>query len=83
MKNFKYIVVLCLFLVNVSAFAQKTAIGNQDYNNDAIEMADVMRSEGKIYVLLAIILVIFAGFIFYLFKTEQKLKKLEKEIKIQ
>jgi preprotein translocase subunit YajC len=55
-------------------------IENQDYSNNSIEMADVMRSEGKIYVLVAIIVVIFIGFIFFLLKTEQKLKKIEKEI---
>lgn len=42
------------------------------------EMADVMRSEGKIYVVLAIILIILAGLFYYLFKLDQKISRFEK-----
>jgi hypothetical protein len=80
MKKFKIISLLLAILAGFSAFGQKMTIENQDYSNNSIAMADVMRSEGKIYVLVAIILVIFIGFIFYLIKTEQKLKKIEKEM---
>ena len=41
-------------------------------------MADIMRSEGKIYVVLAVILTIFAGIIFYLVRLDRKISKLEK-----
>ncbi|MFT4733075.1 MAG: ABC-type amino acid transport system permease subunit [Arcticibacterium sp.] len=80
MKKFKIISLLVTILAGFSAVGQKMTIENQDYSNNSIEMADVMRSEGKIYVLVAIIVVIFIGFIFFLLKTEQKLKKIEKEI---
>jgi len=46
----------------------------------AVEMADTMRSEGKIYVVVAIILSILAGFIAYLFMLDRKLTKLEKQL---
>jgi hypothetical protein len=42
------------------------------------EMADVMRSEGKIYVVVGIILIILAGLIIYLFVQDKKLSKIEK-----
>ncbi|MEQ9468785.1 MAG: hypothetical protein RLN88_15350 [Ekhidna sp.] len=46
-----------------------------------VEMADDFRGEGKIYVVIAIILVILAGFFFMLFKLDKRSKRLEKEIK--
>lgn len=42
------------------------------------EMADVMRSNGKIYVVVAVIVAIFAGIIIYLIRLDRKLTKLEK-----
>lgn len=46
-----------------------------------IPMADAFRSEGKIYVVIAIILIILFGMFFYLFRLDNKIKKLEDEIK--
>jgi len=45
-----------------------------------IEMADTMRSEGKIYVVVAIVLVIFAGLIGYLFILDRKITRIEKKL---
>ena len=42
------------------------------------EMADALRQSGKIYLVVAVILVIFAGIIFYLFRIENQLKKYER-----
>ena len=41
------------------------------------EMADRMRADGKIYVVVAIILVILAGFIIYLILMDRKVRRLE------
>ena len=41
-------------------------------------MADGMRAEGKIYVVVAIILIVLAGLIAYLVMLDRKVKKLEK-----
>ncbi len=46
-----------------------------------VEMADNFRGEGKIYVVIAIILVILTGFFYLLFKVDKKSKQLEKEIR--
>ncbi|MEQ8906696.1 CcmD family protein [Ekhidna sp.] len=54
-------------------------LGTQ-FANAQVEMADDFRGEGKIYVVIAIILVILAGFFFLLFKLDKKSKGLEKEI---
>ncbi len=42
-----------------------------------VEMADGMRSEGKIYVVVGIILIVLTGFVFYLVTLDRKVKKLE------
>ena len=44
-----------------------------------IPMADTFRSEGKIYVVLAVMLILLAGLLFYLFRIDKKLKRLEDE----
>ena len=44
---------------------------------DDIDMADGMRAEGKIYVVIAIIAVILAGLFIYLISIDRKVKRLE------
>jgi len=48
----------------------------------AQDMADEMRSNGKIYVVVAVLTTIFIGIILYLIRLDRKLTKLEKENKI-
>jgi CcmD family protein len=48
----------------------------------AQSMADEMRSNGKIYVVVTVLTVIFIGIIFYLIRLDRKISKLEKESKI-
>jgi len=62
---------LFFLFISTSVFAQ----------SESVEMADVMRQSGKIYVVLAVILIIFAGFIFFLIGLDRRVSKLEKEIK--
>lgn len=50
-------------------------------SNAQVEMADDFRGEGKIYVVVAIILVILIGFFVLLFKLDKRTKRLEKELK--
>lgn len=44
------------------------------------EMADVMRSNGKIYVIVAIVLIVLVGLIAYLFLLDRKVGNLEKRL---
>jgi len=46
--------------------------------NDA-DMADVMRSNGKIYVVVIVLATIFAGIITFLVRLERKITRLEKK----
>ena len=68
----KLFVFIVLLLINFLTHAQSTA--------DSVDMADTMRSNGKIYVVIAVILTIFAGIIIYLIRLDRKMTKLEKEL---
>ncbi|MEW6467425.1 MAG: CcmD family protein [Bacteroidota bacterium] len=45
------------------------------------EMADLMYSNGKIYVVVGVILLIFAGIIAYLVAIDRKVSRVERELK--
>jgi CcmD family protein len=63
---------LCLFmgiLFTASSYAQ----------SKEVDMADVMRSNGKIYIVVAVCLTILIGLFFYVFLIDRKISKLEKE----
>jgi CcmD family protein len=45
-----------------------------------IEMADQFRADGKIYVVISVVLLILIGLFLYLFNLGKKISKLEKEI---
>jgi CcmD family protein len=59
---------LCLVLCNIFAFAQQSS---------NVEMADTMRSSGKIYVVIGVICIVFVGLAIYLFTIDRRLKKIE------
>lgn len=44
-------------------------------------MADVMRSEGKIYVVVGIILIIIVGLLLYLVRLDRKITRIEEQIR--
>ncbi|MFN8291456.1 MAG: CcmD family protein [Chitinophagaceae bacterium] len=44
-------------------------------------MADTMRSNGRIYVVVAVVVTILAGLILYVARLDRKIGKLEKESK--
>ena len=48
---------------------------------EGIEMADRLRADGKIWVVVAVIAAVFAGIIIYLVRLDRQISKLEKEIK--
>lgn len=75
----KKILALILLLLSLNLIAQdKIEVTEADYSNTTVEMADQMRADGKIYVLVGIILIIFAGMVVYIVNTDRKISKLEK-----
>jgi K+-transporting ATPase A subunit len=47
-----------------------------------IEMADQFRSDGKIYVVVAVFAILMLGFFAYMYRIEQKISKKEKEFQL-
>lgn len=45
---------------------------------DQVPMAGMMRSNGKIYVVVAVLVIIFIGLLLFLVNLDRKLRKLEK-----
>lgn len=58
----------------------KIEITQNDYSNQSVEMADVFRQDGKIYVVVVVILTLLFGIFVYLFWLEKRLTKLEKDM---
>lgn len=58
---------LCNMLFSMKLFAQ-----------DKVEMADTMRSNGKIYVVVAVCLIILTGLFLYVMMIDRKMTRLEK-----
>lgn len=68
MRTKKILFMFLAFITALSVSAQ-----------DKVEMADDMRSSGKIYVVIAVILTILAGLIFYVWRLDRKITKLEND----
>lgn len=60
---------LILLMATMQLFAQ----------DNGVEMADSLRSSGKIYVVVICIVIILVGLLAYLFSIDKRLKKIEKE----
>ncbi len=72
MKEVKKILsLLSVLFISIVSVAQDTKSG----------MADLMRSNGRIYVVVAVILTILAGLILYVIRIDRKLSRLENEEK--
>ena len=56
-------------LLSIVSFAQ----------DKPVEMADAMRSNGKIYVVVTVCLIILVGLFIYVMGIDRKLRKLERE----
>jgi len=65
------IYMLCLLLSSLFATAQSPA---------GASMADEFRAQGKIYVVIAVLAIIFLAIIVYMIALDLKLRKVEKRI---
>lgn len=72
MQLLKNILLICLsFCLPSILFAQETA--------SKVKMADQFYEDGKIYIVVIVIVTILIGLFAYLFVLDKKLKKLEKD----
>jgi CcmD family protein len=58
-----------------------SAVQNVFGQDTSIEMADTMRSNGKIYVVVAVAAVVMAGILLYLVMMDRKISAIEKRLK--
>ncbi len=72
---------LSYLLATLLLFSQ-TLMAQQPVS-DGIQMADRLRADGKIWVVVAVIAAVFAGIIVYLIRLDMQIGKLEKEVKQQ
>ncbi|MCG3167786.1 MAG: hypothetical protein POELPBGB_03581 [Bacteroidia bacterium] len=70
-KILGFIAFCSLLLASLFSFGQET---------DKVDMAEAMRSNGKIYVVVAVIAIIFIGLVIFLITIDRKVKKLEKQM---
>jgi hypothetical protein len=64
----KLLILQLLLLTSLFTLAQDTKV----------DMADTMRSNGRIYVVVAVALTILAGLILYVVRLDRKISRLEK-----
>ena len=76
----KWLIVFFLLVSFQAKPQEKIEITSDDYQNSAVEMADIMRSEGKIYVLVGIIGIVLGGILVYVIYTDRKISRLEKQL---
>ena len=67
-KPVAFIFFLCISLCSLAQEGEK------------VKMADMMRSNGRIYVVIAVMLTILTGLVLYLVRLDKKIKKLENQI---
>ena len=72
MKSIRLTILLALILTSLNSLAQDTS---------DVEMADVLRQDGKIYTVVFGLVVILTGMIFLLIRVDRKLFRLEQEQK--
>jgi hypothetical protein len=72
----KWLLIFIGILFSYSVFAQNTV-------SERIEMADALRTSGKIYVVVLVVTVILTGLILYLIRLDRKISKLETEMSLK
>ena len=65
----KYLLLVSFVVLSFASHAQQQA-----------EMADTMRSNGKIFVVVGVILIILTGLFVYLFSLDKKVSRIEKSL---
>jgi hypothetical protein len=70
----KYLYSLLALFIFLPAMAQDSMPAG------GVEMADALRTSGKIYVVVAVLVLIMTGLFLYLVGLDRKIRKFEKEI---
>jgi uncharacterized membrane protein len=72
--------ILVLFFLSISVvYGVFSQISEE--NDQMVSMADQFREDGKIYVVIAVVLTILIGIGYYLWRMDVRLRKLEDDIR--
>jgi len=74
MKKLVY-VIFCVYCVLIAT----VCLAQNSETDEKPHMADGLRASGKIYVVVAVVVTILLGLIFYLVQLDRKMKKLERD----
>jgi hypothetical protein len=74
MRKVRFLPLIMFLLCTLFAQAQTTA-------TQTVDMADGMRSNGKIYVVVGVLVIILFGLLAYLVSIDRKVTRVEKSIK--
>jgi CcmD family protein len=72
MKHFRAAILSFLSFSSLESFCQ---------SNEKVEMADILRQDGKIYTVVFGLVIILTAMIVLLIRVDRKIFKLEKEVK--
>ncbi|MBO0948579.1 CcmD family protein [Fibrella forsythiae] len=68
------------FLPRFSLLLSLLLIAQNSMAQETVEMADKLRADGKIWVVVTVIAAVFFGIIIYLVRLDNKIGKLEREV---
>lgn len=68
----KLVLLFCFYFMAAASYAQQMDLSNE-------EPTDLMNSNGKIFVVMAVAVVIVLGLFIYLINIDRKISKLEKD----
>ncbi len=75
MHKIKWLALLAVLMIPaLGLVAQAPMTGDEP-----VQMADAMHANGKIYAVVAVVVLIVAGILFYLVRLDRKISRLEKE----
>jgi CcmD family protein len=68
-------------ITGIVLFVLLTTIAHTQENVANPGNADLMRSNGKLYVVVAVVITILVGLFFYVFNLDRKISRMEKGVK--
>ena len=72
---------IAIFLMQSLPTLFNMAVAQDVTGTPGVEMADALRADGKIYVVVLVVMIVFTFFSVYLILTDRHVKKLEKEMR--
>ena len=70
-----------VFLSVLAMMSSVFVYAQDSLQNEKPQMADALRSSGKIYVVVTVLVIILIGLFLYLVNTDKKISRIEKNIK--